>query len=117
METPLDADSHDLPKLPPSNEILLQESSSSQESCQTYFTKRMEELEAGDSTIPIPEVTVLPEKESFGGDLVLTPSTNQPSFDVIEGLLSLPSIFWTQTIPSVRFPISLVILLKQRKPR
>ena len=42
----------------------------------------MEELGAGDSTIPIPEVTVLPEKESFGGDLVFTPGTNQLSFDV-----------------------------------
>ena len=82
IANPQDAESHDLPKLPPNNEILLQDSSSSQESCQTYFTRRMEELEAGDSTIPIPEVTVLPEKESFGGDLVLTPGTNQPSFGV-----------------------------------
>ena len=79
-----DAESHDLPELPPNNEILLQESSSSQESCQTYFTRQMEQLGADDSTIPIPEVTVLPEKESFGGDLVLTPSTNQPSFGVIK---------------------------------
>ena len=79
-----DAESHDLPKLPPNNDILLQESSSSQESCQTFFTRRMEELGAGDSTIPIPEVTVLPEKESFGGGLLLTPCTNQPSFGVTE---------------------------------
>ena len=93
IATPQDAESHDLPKLPPNNEILLQESCSSQESCQTYFTRRMEELGAGDSTIPIPEVTVLPEKESFGGDLVLTPSTNQPSFGVIE----------TPSQPSVHF--------------
>ena len=63
IATPQDAESHDLPKLSPNNEILLQVSSSSQESCQTYFTRRMEELGAGDSTIPIPEVTVLPEKE------------------------------------------------------
>ena len=79
---PQDAESRDLTKLLPNNEILLQDSSSSQESCLTYFTRRMEELGAGDSTIPIPGVTILPEKESFGGDLVLTPGTNQPSFGI-----------------------------------
>ena len=62
------------------NESGLQESSSSQESCQTYFTRRKEELGAGDATIPIPEVTVLPEKQRFSGDLEPAPGDNQLTF-------------------------------------
>ena len=117
IATPQDADSQDPPKLPPNNEILLQVSSSSQESCQTYFTRRMEELGVGDSTIPIPEVTVLPEKESFGGDLVLTPSTNQPSFGATETPSQPPVHFLDSDHNFSEVPHNHVILFERRKPR
>ena len=75
------------------NESALQESSSSQESCQTYFTRRMEELGAGHSTIPIPEVTVLPEKESFRGDLEFALGNNQATFNEVGTSLYPPVHF------------------------
>ena len=43
----------------------------------------MEELEAGDAMIPIPEVTVLPEKQSFSGDLEPAPGDNQLTFNEV----------------------------------
>ena len=51
----------------------------------------MEELGAGDATIPIPEVTVLPEKQSFSGDLELAPGDNRVTFNIV-GTTSYPPV-------------------------
>ena len=103
-ETQQERNSPSLTILQTNNETALQESSSSQESCQTYFPRRMEELGAGDTTIPIPEVTVLPEKESFGGELALTPGVNQASFNVIGASTYPLSFFRTLITPSAGTP-------------
>ena len=63
----------------PDKGVSLQESSSSQESCQTFFTRRMEELEGEDYSVPVEEVTVLANKESCGEVLELNPGLNKAS--------------------------------------
>ena len=64
----------------PNKETVLQESSSSQESCEAYFTRRMEELGGDDYDLPIQEVTVLGAKESCAESLELYPGLNRATY-------------------------------------
>ena len=57
------------------------ESSSSQKSCQTYFTRRMEELGGEEYSLPVQEVTILVAKESSTEALPLNPGLNRPTFE------------------------------------
>ena len=61
----------------PNKETALQDSSSSQESCEAYFTRRMEELGGEDYDLPIQEVTVLGAKESCTEPLELYPGLSR----------------------------------------
>ena len=73
-------------------EVPLLESSRSQESCHTYFTRRVEELGGDDSTIPFNGKTVLPVKESYEEGLLITPGENRASLDITNTSFS-PSPF------------------------
>ena len=64
----------------PNKETALQDSSSSQESCEAYFTRRMEELGGKDYDLPIQEVTVLGAKESCTEPLELNPGLNKATY-------------------------------------
>ena len=64
----------------PNKETALQESSSSQESCEAYFTRRMEELGGENYDLPIQEVTVLGAKESCAEPLELYPDLNRATY-------------------------------------
>ena len=64
----------------PNKETALQESSSSQESTEAYFTRRMEELGGEDYDLPIQEVTVLGAKESCSESLELYPGSNRATY-------------------------------------
>ena len=64
----------------PNKETAIQESSSSQENCEAYFTRRMEELGGEDYDLPIKEVTVLGAKESCAEPLELYPGLNRATY-------------------------------------
>ena len=64
----------------PNKETAKQESSSSQESCEAYFTRRMEELGGEDYDLPIQEVTVLGAKGSCAEPLELYPGLNRATY-------------------------------------
>ena len=65
----------------PNKETVLQESISSQESCEAYFTRRMEELGVEGYDLPVREVTILGAKESCTESLELYPGLNKTTYD------------------------------------
>ena len=58
-----------------------QESSSSQKSCEAYFTRRMEELGGEGYDLPVREVTILGARESCAEALELYPGLNKTTYD------------------------------------
>ena len=72
----------------PNKGVSLHESSSSQESCQTYLTRRMEELRGEEYSVRVEEVSILTTKESRGEALELNPGLNEASFDSLANISS-----------------------------